>query len=138
MDFKKFFEQYLDFVKKYIPEPKVKSSVGIDAPVVRQRLIGLVDRLGQRIWRRLTDCKDWCHDVRLIRDDVLCAGRLLRICWRGSQPPCHTGRFDSRCRGRAQRRVLMQVTAVVMSRDRAHRALLHRVHTRYPRGDARQ
>ena len=30
MSFKKFFEQYLDFVKRFIPEPKVESSVGID------------------------------------------------------------------------------------------------------------
>jgi len=54
---------------------------------------------GQRIRRRLDDCKNWCNDVRLFRDDVLCAGRLLRICWRGSQPPCDTGRLDSRRRG---------------------------------------
>jgi len=59
----------------------------------------LVDRPGQRIRRRLDDCKNWCNDVRLFRDDVLCAGRLLRICWRGSQPPCDTGRLDSRRRG---------------------------------------
>jgi len=115
-----------------------ESSVGIDATLVRQRLIGLVDRPGQRIRRRLTDCKDWCNDVRLFRNNVLCTGRLLWICWRGSQPPCHTSRFDRRCRRCAQRRVLVQVTAAVMSRDRAHGALLHRVNTRYPRGDARQ
>lgn len=30
MDIKKLFQQYLDFVKKYIPEPRVHSSVGID------------------------------------------------------------------------------------------------------------
>ncbi len=29
-DLKKIFEQYLSFVKKYIPEPKVQSSIGID------------------------------------------------------------------------------------------------------------
>lgn len=30
MDVKKVFEQYLNFVKKYIPEPKVFSSIGLD------------------------------------------------------------------------------------------------------------
>lgn len=39
MDFKKFFEQYLDFVKKYIPEPKVKSSVGIDVGLTSCKMV---------------------------------------------------------------------------------------------------
>lgn len=30
MDVKRLFQQYLDFVKKYIPEPRARSSVGID------------------------------------------------------------------------------------------------------------
>lgn len=41
MDVKKLFQQYLDFVKKYIPEPRVCSSVGIDIGLSSCKMVEL-------------------------------------------------------------------------------------------------
>ncbi len=40
-DMKKFWEQYIDFVKRYIPEPQVKSCVGLDIGASSCKMVAL-------------------------------------------------------------------------------------------------
>ena len=46
MDFKNFFQQYLNFVKRYIPEPRVHSSVGIDIGLSTCKMIEVKPKAG--------------------------------------------------------------------------------------------
>jgi hypothetical protein len=87
-------------------------------PLARQRIAGVHDRSRQDARRRLADRAHGGNHVRIIRDDVLCAGGLFRRGWHSTDAPRRTRRARRRRRRghRRGRRLHMDV----LNRHRLH------------------